>query len=498
VAVLGLATVLIALVCAASASAGDKFKYDVVLHPLSYSGSPSGGVTVNGLDTSLTTTIKVTVGGVPAAPAVFAAGPPANRSVSGKTFVPGDTITVEQPSGTFLETFTIPNVSLTGTVGSTLQTGHAPDGTVSILGYRELCQSLASDDFVVQPQGGAFTFTIPKPLAAGQSYSLLNYPGKGDTVRYDDVAPGETPCIYVSGDPNTTYPGNPPDPTPYSFQAFELRSVVATGARILLRRGGAVLVDYTNASASYSIGADSAVQPLPGDVVELYRPQGAGSPSATFTIPAVSAVYDPSISLVAVDAPAASRIEAEAGTFYAMFSAQRAAVNTAPGRTFLNFAENQSYERPFSLASPDYLAARWYSQDATRTYSVAPAPGDLVAPTISIKLAKKFKLAKLGTSLSASITSSEAAVANLKLTLPGKLKTSAAKAKAPRVIATAKVTLRAGVTKVKVKFTKSGKKLIAKMRKKHYPTNKATLSIVATDFSGNAGAATKSTKLASR
>jgi hypothetical protein len=88
----------------------------------------------------------------------------------------------------------------------------------------------------------------------------------------------------------------------------------------------------------------------------------------------------------------------------------------------------------------------------------------------------------------------------LKLTLPGTLKTSASKSKpkSPRVVATANVAIAAGVTKVKVKLTKSGKKLIAKMRKNHYPANKATLTLVATDFSGNASTATKSTKLAPR
>ncbi|MGK2877986.1 MAG: hypothetical protein ACSLFF_05365 [Solirubrobacterales bacterium] len=438
--------------------------------------------------------IRITAGGVPQAPLNFIAGS-TSITVAPYTFTPGDTIKIEQPAGTPLETFTIPNVSLAGAVGSASLTGHAPDGTVTIASFNDTCYGFADDDFTVQPQGGAFAVAFPKPLVAGSIYSVLSYPGKGDTVRYEDRIPGETPCIGVSAGSFPTPLGEAPDPTPYMLLATNLRQTVTTGARIVLRRGGAIVADHSNAATTSSIFASTAVQALPGDVFELYRPHTAGAPSTTFTVPDVRAVYDPGNSLVAIDGPAASYVQTSAGLSYAMFSSERFALNTQPGRTLLDFASGQSFEKPFNLAQADFILTSWHSQDATRTFRINAARGDLTAPTVSVKLARKFKLGKLGSSISANVTSSEAVTAKLTLTLPGRLKTSAAKPKAPRVVATAKVTLAAGVTKVKIKFTRSGKKLIKKMRKKKYPTNKATLTVAATDFSGNAATATRSTKL---
>ncbi|MGH2959395.1 MAG: hypothetical protein ACRDKE_07300 [Solirubrobacterales bacterium] len=431
------------------------------------------------------------------APIVYAAGA-TTKDVGSLAYLAGDTIQVEQPSGSLQETFTIPNVSLAGSVGSSTVSGHAPDGTVSIVSYRDSCFGLANDDFTPQSQGGAFSLVFPKPLVAGSYISVLNYPGKSDWVRFDDIMPGETPCLQASAETYPLFPGEVPNPEPFSVRVSGLRGMVATGARLVLRRGGVIVVDDSSPATTSSSSVDTAVQPLPGDTLELYRPHTAPAPSATFTLPAIRSVYDPGNSLVAIDAPAASLIETASGMTFAMFSAERFTLNTPAGRTFQDFASGQGLQKPFSLASPDFITTEWYSPDATQGYTLNAVPGDLTAPAVTIKLDKKYKFSKIRSSLTAKITSSETVTTKLTLTLPGNLKTSAAKSKAPRVIGTANVTIGAGTTKVKIKLTKSGKKLIAKMRKDRYPANKATLTAAATDLSGNAVTAIKTTKLARR
>jgi hypothetical protein len=51
---------------------------------------------------------------------------------------------------------------------------------------------------------------------------------------------------------------------------------------------------------------------------------------------------------------------------------------------------------------------------------------------------------------------------------------------------------------VKIKLTKSGKKLLKKIRAQHLPAQTATLTVTATDLSGNAATKVKTTKLVPR
>jgi hypothetical protein len=234
-------------------------------------------------------------------------------------------------------------------------------------------------------------------------------------------------------------------------------------------------------------------------VVELYRPHTAPAPTATFTVPDVKSIYDPSNSLVAVDAPPALALSANVESFYSKESNTRAAMNTPNGRTVFNFGLPFGYDPATDLKGAWVISTTWESPDGRNAYYVGTAPGDLTAPVLGLKIASKFKLSKLGSSIPASVTSSEAASAQLTLTLPAKLKTSAkAKTKKPTVIATAKATLKAGTVKVKVKLTRSGKKLLKRIRAKKLPTQTATLTITATDPSGNSATKVKTTKLAAK
>lgn len=489
---------LLALVLAGNASAADKFRYNVSLQTVAFSGSTSGSIDVNGLDKTKTVTIRTVRGGVQQSAVSYAAGSD-HASASAPTLLIGDQIEVQQPSATVQETFTIPAASLTGTPGSPVLTGHAPDGSIVTASYRESCSYWDPDDFTTTTVGGAFSLSFPKALNPGDSLLLAVYPGKGDRIRYSDALPGETPCLIAEAAQYPTRLGATPSPAPFEIRANSLKPLVATGARIVLRRAGAAIIDYSEPAATTSISKSSTTQPLPGDTVELYRPHTAGSPSATFLIPPIGAVYDPGNALLAIDAPAAGHLIANAGSVYAQYSDSRGATNTPGGRTILDFAAAQGDYPAGNLLDVDFVSTTWYSPNGLRSYELLAAKGDLTAPVLKLKLASKFKISKLGSSVPVTITSSEAASATLALTLPAKLKTSAAKkTKKPTVVATAKLTLKAGTAKYKLKLTKAGKKLLKKIRSQHLPTQTATLTVSATDASHNTSIKTKTTRLAGK
>lgn len=415
--------------------------------------------------------------------------------MSANTLAPGDTVTVEQPTGTTQETFTVPNVSISGVAGSANLSGNAPDSGQTHARYDAICVLTTSDSFPVQPQGGAFSVSFPQAMTAGGLLSVTHFPGQGDEVDFDSRLPGETPCLDADGYLFPSLPGVATDPAPYSLRANSLRPSVATGARLVLRRGGAVVVDYAAPAAITSVNTDTAVQPLPGDTLELYRPHTALAPSASFTIPSIRATYDTSNSLVAIDGPAASILGFSVGSLYTMWQAYRVALGTQDGRTLFNFAVSDGLEPAVSLAGREIYAAEWASPDGRGGYTFGGVAGDLAAPVLRLKLASKFRLARIRRSLSASLISSEASSASFKLTLPSKLKTSASGKSSTRTLATAKLSVGAGTTKVKLKMTKSARKLLAKLIKGRYPAQKATLTVTATDSSGNAASTVKTTKL---
>lgn len=480
-----------------SAAATDNYQYNVQIRPVGDSGTPNGRVIVNGLNAGLSHTVRVLRLGVQQ---YIQTGPSGTQSdVAAPLVTGGDQVEVQQPTGTVLETYTIPEVSLAGTPGSPVVTGKAPDGAVVNARYRPTCYSEDPDVFPATPAGGVFSATYPRPMAAGGVLDLTVYPGKGDQITYADHVPGETICMYGS---EFFYPpqiGETPDPTPYQLNASEFRKTVATGARLVLRRAGAIADEVTDPATASSLSLETSVRPTAGDVLEVYRPAAAPTPSATYTIPSLSSVYDTTNNLLAIDAPAAHRLGASVGSLYSMGSNYRATLNTGSGRTIFDFASGQGTQPPFGLASADYFQSSWVSPDTLRRFAVSATPGDLNPPALQLKLASKFKSNK---SIKASLTSNEAVSAKIALTLPAKLKTPKSKkfkkAKSPRLVASRTVSLPAGTTKVTLKLTKTGKKLFKSLRGKRYPTQTATVTVTATDSSGNASSTVKKTKLAIR
>lgn len=486
------------LAFAAGASAADKYFYDTTFETLAYDNSAGGTVKVSGLDPGQNVAFRILRGAAQQLAVSFGSGQ------SSQTFfwvglAPGDKVEVQQPAGSVKETYTIPNVTVGGSAGSAVVNGNAPDGSIAVAHYSGSCYGWDSDLFPATVQGGSYSINVAKALAPGSLLAVTAYPGKGDEINILDRVPGETVCIEASSFLQPNDPGEPPSPQPYSLRASGFRPAVATGARIVLRRGATALVDYTVAGATSSIIKQTGELPKAGDVVEVYRPHTAPAPAATFTIPALSSKYDVSNGLVAVDGPAASFLQTFVGSQFLQSSMSRGATNTPDGRTLFNFSVPQGAEPAMDLANASYMSHSWFSPSGTREFVFGSAPGDLAPPILKLKLASKFKIAKLGSSLPVTITSSEAVATTIQLTLPAKLKTSAAKKpKKPTVIATSTARLKAGTQKVKIKLTKSGKKLLKKIRAQHLPAQTATLTVTATDLSGNAATKVKTTKLVPR
>jgi hypothetical protein len=485
---------------AGSAGATDKYQYNVQIRPAGDTGTPSGRVIVSGLLTSQSHTVRVLRASVQQYIDTAPAG--TISDIAALTVTSGDQIEVQQPTGTVLETYTVPEVSLAGTPGSPVVTGKAPDGAIVNARYTPSCYADDGDVFAPTPSGGSFSATYPRPLLAGGTLSATVYPGKGDQISYADHVPGETICIQASA---FFYPdaiGDSPDPTPYTASAGEFRKTVATGARVVLRRGGVLLDEASDPTTASSLSLETAFEPTAGDVIEVYRPAGAVAPSATFTIPQLKSIYDASNNLLAIDAPASSRLGASVGSIYGPGGSNvRAVLGAAAGRTIFNFGIAQGAQPVVGLASMDAFQSTWTSPETLRRFSVIARPGDLSPPALQLKLAAKFKSKS---SIKVAVTSSEAVSAKLSLTLPATLKkpkskkskkSKASKPKSPTLVASSAAALPAGTTKVKLKLTKAGKKLFKKFRGKHYPSQKATVTVVATDASGNVSTSVKTTKL---
>jgi hypothetical protein len=490
-------------ILAGSAAATDKFQYNVQIRPIGDIGTPNGRVIVQGLLNGQSHTVRVLRASVQQYTQTAPGGTIAD--VPALTVAGGDQIEVQQPTGSVVETYTVPDVSLSGTPGSPVVSGRAPDGTSVNVRYTPSCYADDGDVFAPTPSGGAFSATYPRPLLDGGILSVTVYPGKGDQISYASHVPGETICIFANAFFYPDQIGQTPSATPYHVNASELRKTVATGARLVLRRADVIMDEASDPSTASSVSLDTAIEPSAGDVVEVYRPAGATTPSATFPIPSVKSIYDPSNDLLAIDAPAASVLGASVGTIYGPGGSDyRATRATALGRTIFNFALSQGTQPPVGLASMDAFQSTWVAPDTLRRFSVISRPGDLNPPALQLKLASKFKSKS---SIKVAVTANEAVSAKLSLTLPATLKkpkskkakkskaTKPKKPKPPTLVASRAVVLPAGTTKVKLTLTKAGKKLFKKFHGKHYPSQKATVTVVATDAGGNVSTTVKTTKL---
>jgi hypothetical protein len=333
---------------------------------------------------------------------------------------------------------------------------------------------------------GAGAFSVPYvKILPGESVTLNAVSPTGDNTLITTTSTGETPCIevYAAGHVQPA-PGSPPDPTPFRIQVSHLVQSLFPTLRVVLRRGSTTLIDQSTSNDYFN--GDLAVQPQPGDVVDIYRPQGAPAPTFTATIPQVSSVFDASIDRLAVDGPAARVLYASPCRAFGCVNENVRSTRDAPaGRTILDFSKPEGASSPVDMRPDDFVFTQYVNPENTLTYAFRAQSGDLVPPVQSFKLAGKIKISALVKALKKGLKiklkSNE--VGTAKLTL-GKF-------------ASAKGNVKVGTNTLTLKFSKSGKKALKKFAakgKKAKPLS-VTLTSVVKDASGNASTVTKTTKI---
>jgi hypothetical protein len=469
----------------AGAQAAAIYKYDANIDATGVSSLvPGGDLRVNDLDTAKDTRVVVTssTGTLrddhtqPSGSDTFYRG-----SIDGLS--PGDIVTVRQPSAsvTPTETYTIPVFSLNVVTGATVITGTLPAGLVAGVSNDYRCDSRP-----LARSHGAGPFSQPtSKILPGEQVSLYALSAAGDQTSYIVASPGETPCVAIRTDGHVLPPpGSPPDPAQYTVGVSHLIKSIAQNVRVVVRHGNSVLTD-ASADSMY-VNSTFSTAPLPGDVVDVYRPKTAATPSYSVTIPQVTAKFDPTIDLLAVDAPPAAAIYTGTCRAFACSNENiRARLDLPAGRSFYDFSKSEGAYAPLDLRPDDFASVEYLSPDQMFELHVRGQAGDLVPPKQSFKLPSSLKLSAivkaLKKGLKIKLKSNEAGTAKLTL---GKL-------------ATAKGNVKVGTTTLKFKFTKSGKKAINKLaaKGKKAKSLSVTLTSVVTDGSGNASTVAKTTKI---
>lgn len=497
-ALVALAVVIVALFCASSASAAI-YKYSVSIDNGAYNPVVGGLVTVEKLNSGLDSKVVVRspAGAIKNSTTKVASTSSNLGLVPG--VAPGDLIDVYQPSaaGTPIETYMIPPVVLNVVNGATALTGNVPPGfAVAVLNGDSRC-GMNPQPIKLGP--GSFNLPYPKILP-GETVYIYGVSPSGDTLNYTVNSPGETPCIVAdAGSKVSPPPGGGPGENPYGIYVSHTLNYIAPSIRAVLRRGGTPLADVS--ADNINVNLSLTTRPEPGDIVDIYRPKTAPAPSYSAAIPPVSAKFDPAADLVAVDGPAAGyQMVSVCRQYICGVSNVRAAFGTAAGRAFFNFAVAQGDFSPIDLRPTDLVNARVSDADFKFTYIAPATVGDLVAPVTSLKLARtlKFsalsKLARKGWKLK--ISSNEVATSSLAFTYK-KPKKKGSKKTSTITLAKASGPVGIGITSLKFKFSKSGKKTVKKWvaAGRHAKSVSATLTATFTDTSGNVSTIAKTVKL---
>lgn len=476
------------LLAASIAGASAVYPFSVELDDGVYHDTAGGTVGVSSLNTGQTTRVLVKP---PSAPARLDISHAAGLSFYSSPYLTGlqagDVISVYQPSGAGSPTdsFTVPSSPVAAQIGGTTVTGSIPAGFEGGLniGYR-----IATSSQPLSLKAGPFSAPVPLVIP-GDTFYLNLASATDDYVSQLTHAPGETPLISVSATGGVSLPpGSPPSPGSFGIDVDNLMASVAPSVRVISRRGGTPYFDKS--AVASGVSGSTETQPLPGDVIEVYRPQAAGAPSFTATIPSISAKFDPSVDLVAVDSPASGVLSVRVCRMFDCLADVRRTFRDIPaGRTFLDFATPQGLDPAVDLRSGDTVIVQWTNANYTFQYEYNAAQGDLVAPAQSLTISKKLRLSALlravKSGLKVKLKSNEAGSARLTLTL-GKTRLASGTAQA-----------KAGTVTVKLKFTKSGKKALKKLkaRGRKFKSQKATLTSVLTDSSGNSSSKSKSTTI---
>lgn len=376
----------------------------------------------------------------------------------------------------------VPSFTVNAVAGSPVVSGSiADEWSVWVTSYNECTND--GGTLPATRAAGTYSATLPRALAPQSYYSVAGRLANGDRIRLMGELPGDAACIDIDAAKGTSGYG-----LPYEVEVDGLDSAVAPTTRVRLLRGGALIAEANNDELDLT----EAQKPLPGDVIEVYRPQGAPAPAYVVTIPPTSGVFDPGNDLVAIDSQAGEYIDAmvcRPVTCDESYDNQRTSRSVPGGRTLFDFASGLGPARPYNIFAGDLVIGRWLSPEGKLRYEFELTQGDLTSPVGSVKLAKKLKAKSINKKLKFKLTSNEAGKLNAKLTLPAKKK-----GKKPATLASGKSNVKAGSNTISLKTTSGGKKALKKIAKGKKSVG-ATLTLTLTDASGNVTTIVKGTKL---
>lgn len=447
------------------------------------------------LDTTKNSTFRVMRGAVVQARSDNSAGYSSTGMYLGSGIEPGDVVEVYQPQtanpvpdSVPTETWTVPTLTATVTAGQPTVTGTS--GAASLVRVRNspACDEGGEQAVFASLSGGLYSAALPIAPAASDYYSVMAVEPDNDSVRINDRVPGDAYCVEIDAAVQTY--GPIPDAFPFEVDVWGLDQSIPT-TRLVLRRSGSIIADEN----STDLDLTAAQKPLPGDVIEVYRPAAAPTPAFTMAIPNVVSTFDPGNDLVAVDAPAAKYVDAQACTVFdcAKWS-ERVSSAVPAGRTLFSFVQPFGWSPPFDLQPDSQVESEWVSADSHIYYEVTASVGDLTSPVGKISLAKKLKLKKIGKRIKFKLNSNEAGTLKAKLTTATPKRRG--KSKKQVTLASSKtLAAKAGSNTVNLTVSKTGKKSIKKLVS-YKKSQTATLSITLTDAAGNVTTVVKSTKLA--
>lgn len=397
----------------------------------------------------------------------------------------GDPVLPDPPGVPPTETFVIPPLTVDAAPGNPVVTGAAADGwAVRVLMWQS-CEWMATDSRDAIRVPGAYSAQFPFPALAGGGLRVTQTSPVGDLVSRRATIAGDGRCIDIDALLSDSTSTNP-----YRIEIDGL-DPAGPSVRTVLRRAGAALADNNNDTLWLS--ADK--RPSPGDVIEVYRPEGAPTPAFIYTIPSYGAIVDQESNLIAANVEAGSQLGVWAcRRNECSVRSERGTRSFGAGRTIFDLGAPFDTDRPYDILPNDLAGAWWVSADEQASLSFDAAPGDLTPPVGRITLAKRIKLARVARKQKFKLTSNEAGRARCSLTIPSTAGRGSSAAARTITLATSKGAVKAGRNTLTLKATKTGKKAIARLLSQQKSV-KATLTVTLSDSAGNVSTVVKRVKL---
>lgn len=432
-----------------NASAGIYNFRTIIFEEGSFGVARSVGVDISGVDSGKTTNLRVRRPGMDAPVYVqdIAAGQSSINTNELTSLRPGDLIEVRQPLNAVdpVDTLVVPNGSLD--ISGSRVSGDAGTGRVRWLAALQTCLERGQRRLI--PSAGRYSFDFGSEAAPGRLYGLNVHDGRS-SLLYVKRAPGERPCVSVQSESD---PEAVPGSKPRQEWAITLKDLDPTlpGTRFKVRRGDMTLIDHNlSTNGSGFLGIRERI--LPGDRIELYRPQSAATPSQVIEIPAVRATFDAAADLSSVKGADLRSAVFTACSLGACNLSYRGLLDVPARGGKVDFGKAEGLYPALDLESGDPVSVSVQFRSVPLLYSFDALAGDLVAPVQRIRAKSSYRtrslLRNLKSGLPVSVASSEPASGVVRLVSGG------------LVLARASVKVRDEPGLVRLRFTSGGRKAL--------------------------------------